>query len=76
MLSVPGENDLIDYQRCSYCGTEIPADIVRCPKCGNYTDGAGPRGESGRRWDAKKVVILVIALAAIAAFLATTFVGC
>lgn len=70
------EDDLIDYERCSYCGAEIPADIVRCPKCGNYTDGAGPRGAPGRRWDARRIVILVIALAAIAAFLATSMVGC
>jgi hypothetical protein len=73
---MPDEDDLIDYEKCSYCGTQIPADIVRCPKCGNYTDGAGPGGRAGRRWDAKKVVILLIALAAIAAFLATSFGGC
>jgi len=73
---MPDEDDLIDYEKCSYCGTQIPADIVRCPQCGNYTDGAGPGGAAGRRWDAKKVVMLLIALAAIAAFLATSFGGC
>ena len=73
---MPDEDDLIDYERCSYCGTQIPADIVRCPKCGNYTDSAGPRGAAGRRWDAKKIVVLIIALVAIAAFLMTGFGGC
>jgi len=38
---------------CSYCGKLIYADSPRCPKCGNYTDGLGPRaradGSSGRQ---------------------------
>jgi len=73
---VPDEDDLIDYEECSYCGTRIPADIVRCPKCGNYTDGAGPRGKGGSRWDVRKIIVLLIALAAIAAFLVTSMGGC
>jgi len=38
--------------RCSHCGKWICADLVRCPKCGNYTDGLGPYQDAennGRR---------------------------
>jgi len=73
---MPDEDDLIDYERCTYCGAEIPADIIRCPKCGQFTDGAGPVQRSGAGWDRRRIIILIVAVAAIAAFLATTFVGC
>lgn len=33
-----------DYQRCSYCGRKIFADVAECPYCHNYTDGKGPLG--------------------------------
>jgi hypothetical protein len=32
--------------RCSYCGNWIYEDLIRCPKCGNYTDGLGKFSES------------------------------
>ncbi len=28
--------------RCSYCGKWVYEDLIRCPKCGDYTDGLGP----------------------------------
>ncbi len=73
---MPDEDDPIDYESCSYCGAEIPADIVRCPKCGNFTDGAGPRKAAGAGWDRRRVVMVIVAVLALAAFLATTVRGC
>lgn len=38
--------------QCSYCGKWICADVARCPKCGEYTDGLGrfqDPGRAGRR---------------------------
>ena len=73
---MPDEDDLIDYESCSYCGKKIPADIVRCPKCGNFTDGAGPKGKGGLAWDAKRIVIVVVTILTLAAFLLTSLGGC
>ncbi len=70
------EDDLIDYERCTYCGKDIPADMVRCPMCGNYTDGAGPIKPAGRAWDRRKIVIAIVAILTLATFLATTLRGC
>lgn len=67
--------DLIDFEPCSYCGTQIPADIVRCPKCGNYTDGQGPMGR-GLRWTPRRIAVTAIAILTLLAFLATMFGGC
>lgn len=33
--------------RCSYCGNWIYEDMIRCPKCGEYTDGLGPLAKGG-----------------------------
>lgn len=76
MPAMPDEDDLIDYEPCSYCGKDIPADMVRCPKCGEYTDGAGPRGRAGRGWDARRIAIVAVVIVALACFLATTLGGC
>jgi ribosomal protein L40E len=75
---MPDEDDLIDYEPCSYCGAKIPADIVRCPKCGNFTDGAGPKKAAGAGpgWDRKKIVMVVVAVVTLAAFLLTSLRGC
>ena len=73
---MPDEDDLIDYEPCSYCGADIPADIVRCPKCGQFTDGAGPLGKSGKGWDARRIAIVAVTLATLAAFLLTMMGGC
>ncbi|HOX06687.1 MAG TPA: hypothetical protein PK280_09810 [Planctomycetota bacterium] len=70
------EDDLIDYEPCSYCGEEVPADIVRCPKCGNFTDGAGPKGKGGSAWDRKKVAVVIVVVLTLAAFLLTSMGGC
>ena len=67
--------DDLDFERCSYCGKQIPVDIVRCPACGEYTDGKGTLAGKGRTtW--RSVSFLVIALVAIAAFLAMVIGGC
>ena len=70
------DDDLIDYEPCSYCGAEIPADMVRCPKCGQFTDGAGPVKPPGQAWSAKRIAVVMVALVAVAAFLLTMFGGC
>ncbi len=67
--------DDLDFERCTYCGKQIPADIVQCPHCRNFTDGQGPLAGKGRTtW--RSVSFLVIALIAIAAFLAMIIGGC
>lgn len=72
---MPGEDDLIDYEPCSYCGARIPADIVRCPKCGSYTDGAGPMGRS-RRITGRQAALIAVAVLTLLAFLANMLGGC
>jgi hypothetical protein len=67
--------DDLDFERCTYCGGQIPADIVRCPECGQYTDGKGPLARAVS-WTPRRVAALVVALVAIAAFLAMTLGGC
>ena len=73
---MPDAHDLIDYEPCSYCGADIPADIIRCPKCGEFTDGAGPRGRSGQGRDWKKAAAIAVVVVALGAFLATSLGGC
>jgi hypothetical protein len=72
---VPDDEDLIDYDRCSYCGARIPADIVRCPKCGEYTDGAGPLA-ARQTWTPRRIAALVVAVVALGSFLIWSLGGC
>ena len=32
------------YEACSYCNKSIFPGVVRCPYCGQNTDGLGPYG--------------------------------
>ena len=67
--------DDLDFERCTYCGKQIPADIVRCPECGEYTDGKGPLA-GAVRWTPRRIAFLLIALVAIASLLAMMLGGC
>ena len=67
--------DDLDLERCTYCGKQIPVDIVRCPACGEYTDGAGPLA-SLTGWTPRKIFLAVVAAIAIIAFLAMILGGC
>jgi len=33
---------------CSYCGASLYVDAAQCGKCGNFTDGLGPRNRAER----------------------------
>ena len=33
---------------CSYCGASLYVDAAQCGKCGNFTDGLGPRSRPVR----------------------------
>jgi predicted nucleic acid-binding Zn ribbon protein len=71
-LPVP---DDIDFEPCSYCGAQIPVDIVRCPKCGEYTDGGGTL--AGRqKMTPRNIAFLVIAIITVIAFLIYMPGGC
>ncbi len=67
--------DDIDCEPCSYCGVQIPADIVRCPKCGEYTDNLGPL--AGRqKMTPRNVAFLIIGVITVIAFLSYMLGGC
>jgi ribosomal protein L40E len=75
MRTLSALSDDLDFDSCSYCGARIPADIVRCPKCGQYTDGRGPL--AGRqRWTPRRLAALVIGAVAVLAFLSMILGGC
>ena len=59
----PEKSDPHDESQCSYCGAIIYFDSPRCPKCGEYTDGLGPRNrpESPARGEQRLPRIFVIA---------------
>jgi predicted nucleic acid-binding Zn ribbon protein len=67
--------DDLDFEPCSYCGAQIPADIVRCPKCGEFTDGKGPLA-SRQRMTPRNIAFLVIGLITVIAFLVYILGGC
>jgi ribosomal protein L40E len=68
-------SDDLDFDSCTYCGARIPADIVRCPKCGEYTDGLGPLA-ARQAWTPRRIAMLVVGLIAALAFLAMVLGGC
>ena len=54
---------------------KIPADIVQCPHCRNFTDGRGPL--AGRaRWTPRRVAALAVGVIAALAFLSMILGGC
>ena len=68
-------SDDIDFEACTYCGAQIPADIVRCPRCGEYTDGRGPL--AGRqKMTPRNVFFMVIGVITTIAFLTYMLGGC
>ena len=67
--------DDLDLEPCTYCGKQIPADIVQCPHCRNFTDGKGSLAGKAR-WTWRSISCLIIALVAIAAFLVMMLRGC
>jgi len=51
----------LDYEKCPHCGKLIPANIFKCPKCGEYTTGGTTPVRLRPMW----VVVTAIVLAAI-----------
>lgn len=39
---------------CSYCGASLYVDAAQCGKCGNFTDGLGPRNRAERPGEDKR----------------------
>lgn len=68
-------SDDFDFERCTYCGKQIPVDIVRCPKCGEYTDGRGPLAGL-LKWTPRKILFAIIAAIAVTALLSMLLGGC
>ena len=33
------DHDDLDFEKCPHCRKLIPANIFKCPKCGEYTTG-------------------------------------
>lgn len=59
------ELDPGEYDVCSYCNRSIFPDVLRCPHCGNYTDGKGAVAEAAHApgwWEGRwmKVVLWLV----------------
>lgn len=48
MTDMNDDDDYDNTVECSYCGKLLYAGVTICPKCGNYTDGNGPRASPTR----------------------------
>lgn len=46
---------------CPYCGSEVPEDVARCPRCGNFiSQEDAPRRKPA--WILASAVVLIVAI--------------